>query len=91
MLARKFGYPTLHFQVHRLRRGFYEVEYRDVWVPPAAASEGDITRAYAAMLEKNIRLQPESWLWSHKRWKMEAPAEASIHGQARSSAGFFPF
>ncbi len=71
VLARKFGYPTLHFHVRRLRRGFYEVEYRDVWIEPALAEPGDITRAYAAMLEKEIRLQPESWLWSHKRWKMK--------------------
>jgi len=78
VLARKFGYPTLHFHVRRLRRGFYEVEYRAVYLDPATASDGDITRAYAAMLEAEIREQPASWLWSHRRWKMKAqvPAEA---------------
>ncbi len=71
VLARKFGYPTLHFHVRRLRRGFYEVEYRDVWLQPARAEPTDVTRAYAAMLEAEIRAQPDSWLWSHKRWKMK--------------------
>lgn len=71
VLARKFGYPTLHFHVRRLRRGFYEVEYRDVWLRPELAVPTDITRAFATMLEADIRVQPESWLWSHKRWKMQ--------------------
>ncbi len=71
VLARKFGYPTLHFHVRRLRRGYYEVEYRDVWLQPELAEPADITRAYASMLEADIRAQPESWLWSHKRWKMK--------------------
>ena len=75
VLARKFGYPCLHFHVRRLRRGFYEVEYRDVCVQLSTAAEGDITRAYAAMLETEIREQPEGWLWSHRRWKMK-PIEA---------------
>jgi len=71
VLARKFGYPTLHFHVRRLRRGFYAVEYREVWLQPELAEPTDITRAFATMLEADIRAQPESWLWSHKRWKMQ--------------------
>ena len=71
VLARKFQYPVLHFHVRRLRRGFYEVEYKDIWVQPALAAEGDVTRAYSALLEANIRAQPDSWLWSHWRWKMK--------------------
>ncbi len=79
VLARKFGYPALHFHVRRLKRGFYEVAYRDIYTQPATAADGDITRAYAAMLETEIREQPEAWLWSHRRWKMKPlePAEAS--------------
>lgn len=72
LLARKFGYPTLHFHVRRLRRGFYEVEYRDVCLLPQLAQPTEITRMYAAMLESEVRAQPEGWLWSHKRWKMKA-------------------
>lgn len=74
VLARKFGHPVLHFHVRRLRRGFYEVEYRDIWLQPAVAADGDVTRAYTALLEANIRAQPDGWLWSHRRWKMKALA-----------------
>ncbi|MEO6037291.1 MAG: lysophospholipid acyltransferase family protein, partial [Saprospiraceae bacterium] len=79
VLARKFGYPVLHFHVRRLQRGFYEVEHMDICLQPATAAEGDITRSYSALLETNIRLQPESWLWSHKRWKMK-PAVETVPG-----------
>lgn len=77
VLARKFAYPTLHFHVQRLKRGYYEVVYRDICIHPATASEKDIIQAYATMLEENIRAQPESWLWSHKRWKMKPLEEAA--------------
>lgn len=71
VLARKFGYPVLYFHVQRVRRGFYEVLFEEIWAKPSTASEGDITRAYARHLEAKIREQPENWLWSHKRWKIK--------------------
>lgn len=69
-LARRFNYPVLYFHVDRLRRGYYEVSYLEVWPDPAAAGETDITRAFARVVEEAIHAQPENWLWSHKRWKM---------------------
>jgi Kdo2-lipid IVA lauroyltransferase/acyltransferase len=71
VLARKFEYPVLHFHIRRLRRGFYELHYRELVPSPGEAAEGDITRAYAAVVEAEIRAQPENWLWSHRRWKMK--------------------
>lgn len=71
VLARKFNYPVLHFNIVRLRRGYYQLRYENLFNNPALAQEGDITRAYAARIEAEIRAQPENWLWSHKRWKMK--------------------
>lgn len=71
VLARKFNYPVLHFQLRRIKRGFYELHYRPLFTEPEQAAEGDITRAYAALIESEIKAQPENWLWSHKRWKMK--------------------
>lgn len=70
VLARKFNFPVLYYEVRRLRRGFYEVEFSEICTNPAEAGETNITRAYARHLENIIRRQPEPWLWSHKRWKM---------------------
>lgn len=71
VLARKFGFPVLYFHVRRVRRGFYEVLFEEIWPDPSNASEADITRAFARHLEAKIREQPENWLWSHKRWKIK--------------------
>lgn len=72
VLARKFEIPVLYYRVQRTsRRGFYEIEFTEICAEPSAATEMDITRAFARRLENDIREQPEQWLWSHKRWKMK--------------------
>jgi KDO2-lipid IV(A) lauroyltransferase len=70
VLARKFNYPVLYYHVRRVKRGFYEVVFSEIWKNPSEAAEMDITRAYARQLEEKIKEQPENWLWSHKRWKI---------------------
>lgn len=74
VLARKFNFPVLYYHVRRLKRGYYEVEYSEIWKNPAEAGEMEITRAYTRHLEEKIREQPENWLWSHKRWKIRREA-----------------
>lgn len=70
LLARKFDYPVLYFHIERVRRGYYQVTYEELWPTPAQASEMDITRAYTQRVEREIYARPENWLWSHKRWKI---------------------
>jgi KDO2-lipid IV(A) lauroyltransferase len=74
LLARKFAYPVLYFHIARIRRGFYELRYEELWPNPADAAPEDITRAYARKAESYIYEQPENWLWSHKRWKIKRDA-----------------
>ena len=31
--------------------------------------EGEITKTYFNLLEKQIKNEPSQWLWSHRRWK----------------------
>jgi len=71
VLSRTFGFPVISYEIRRVRRGFYEIEYTPLWTDPASATEGDITRAYTERLEAEIRRRPGNWLWSHKRWKMQ--------------------
>jgi len=70
VLARKFNFPVLYYHVRRVRRGYYEVSFDEIWKDPSTAADMDITRAYARRLETEIRALPENWLWSHKRWKI---------------------
>ncbi|MEZ4894372.1 MAG: lysophospholipid acyltransferase family protein [Saprospiraceae bacterium] len=71
VLARTFGFPVFSYRILRVKRGFYEIEYEPLWLEPETATELDITRAYTKRLEEEIRANPETWLWSHKRWKMK--------------------
>jgi Kdo2-lipid IVA lauroyltransferase/acyltransferase len=71
VLGRKFGYPVMYFHIERLRRGFYQFSYHTICADPTQARETEITRAYSAFVEQKIRENPESWLWTHKRWKIK--------------------
>lgn len=71
VIARTFGFPVYKYELHRVKRGFYEIEFSPLWPEPAQAKEADITLEYARQLELEIRKAPETWLWSHKRWKMK--------------------
>lgn len=70
VLARKFNYPVVYYQVRRLRRGYYEIVFKLLSESPEKMEEMGITRAFSRALETDILEQPENWLWSHKRWKI---------------------
>lgn len=69
VLGRKFGYPVFYLFITRQQRGYYKVEMRTLATEPKNTAEGEITQAYADLLEQNIQCQPALWLWTHKRWK----------------------
>jgi KDO2-lipid IV(A) lauroyltransferase len=77
-MALTYQYPVLFMNMKRLRRGNYEIETFEVAAPPY---EGiyvkDILEKYVQLAEASIRSQPESWLWSHKRWKHRRPSSLS--------------
>ncbi len=68
-LATKFDYPIVYIHVARKSRGYYHVTPELLFDKPKESKEGEITLAFAKRLEKDILAQPETWLWSHKRWK----------------------
>jgi KDO2-lipid IV(A) lauroyltransferase len=62
--------PVYYSEIHRTRRGRFEVVLRKVSGIPATEEEAlGIIDAYARLSEDLIRRQPENWLWSHNRWK----------------------
>jgi Kdo2-lipid IVA lauroyltransferase/acyltransferase len=75
-LAKKFGYPVLFASVKKVKRGYYEIETETIVENPSLAEEGEITIAHTRRLETEIREQPETWLWSHRRWKHRRPAQS---------------
>jgi KDO2-lipid IV(A) lauroyltransferase len=68
-IARLLNMPVFFVGMKRVKRGFYEITFKELGLPPYTASEFDITEKYNQLLEEEIRNQPENWLWSHRRWK----------------------
>lgn len=67
-IAKLTGYPLFYIATERTARG----RYRIVVTPLAEApydGEGEISQKYMSAVEAHIRSQPESWMWSHHRWR----------------------
>jgi len=76
-IARATGCPVLFAQCRRRASGYYDVEFREVARPPYGDDEHRIIERYVRLAEAAIRSEPESWLWSNRRWKRQPPAEAN--------------
>jgi len=72
-LARHTNAPVFFGEMKRIRRGFYEVEFRLLANPPFPENSFSIIKAYVHELEKSIEQHPADWLWSHRRWKYQTP------------------
>ena len=68
-IARKVGHAVFFLDVHRVRRGYYEAEFKLMTREPQKMDDFEITDIYFKLLEESIRRAPEFWLWSHNRWK----------------------
>lgn len=75
-LARRMGMAAVYWDMYKTGRGQYEIKCRLLAENVADTQPGEVTRAYAAMLEQTIERNPSIWLWTHKRWKY--PVEMPI-------------
>tara|TARA_R110000868_G_scaffold366839_1_gene629764 strand:- start:4168 stop:5076 length:909 start_codon:yes stop_codon:yes gene_type:complete len=55
----------------KLRRGYYELEFRIIEDHPQIKNNFEILEKYVQQLEQAIVSAPELWLWSHRRWKLK--------------------
>ncbi len=68
-IAVKNHQAMLYIDIHRVKRGYYEAEFRMITRHPEELKEYESLDIYFRLLEENIRREPELWLWSHNRWK----------------------
>jgi KDO2-lipid IV(A) lauroyltransferase len=67
--ARVQNIPVVMMTTTRHRRGYYHFDYFLLAEDPKNLDDGELIRRYVQHLEENIRIQPDIYLWSHKRWK----------------------
>lgn len=68
-ISRKLGYPIIYMSIIREKRGSYRIHTELLAENPADYSENEITEMHTKRLERDIIDHPETWLWSHRRWK----------------------
>ena len=68
-LALRCHLPVYFVKMERLRRGRYEMSFELIYDGKEEVAAYEITQRYVRMLEAEIRLHPELWMWSHRRWK----------------------
>lgn len=73
MIANAYNLPVIYYSVRKVKRGFYELEFKLLTEEPLSLSYGALTEKYVCALENDILNQPSQWIWSHKRWKKEIP------------------
>ncbi len=77
--AQEYNYPVLYGCIKKVSRGHFEVVFEVVHDQPASAPYGLITEKHTRLLERDIRVKPEYWLWSHRRWKHQRPEDSPLH------------
>jgi len=72
-IARKLDYPVIYLSVIREARGKYRVDSELLVEHPQELSDNELTEMHTRRLEQDIINYPETWLWSHRRWKHKKP------------------
>ena len=69
MISKKFNLVVINYKTKKIKRGYYETEFELITETPNKFDNFEITEKYLRITEKNIKEQPENYLWSHKRFK----------------------
>ncbi len=77
--AKLFDLPVIFMEIRREKRGYYRCYVSMIAENPSQCAPGEITQRYMSKLEEVMRNQPETWLWSHKRWKATKDSNGEIH------------
>ncbi|WKD86806.1 Lipid A biosynthesis lauroyltransferase [Polaribacter huanghezhanensis] len=69
MLAKKFDCAVINFSCRKIKRGYYEIDFKTITTTPKEFGNYQIMDEYLKITEKLIREEPAYYLWSHKRFK----------------------
>ncbi len=78
-MSAQSGAPVIPVFIHREGADRHVLRAYPAFPPPPDREEASILKAtqeYTRIIEEEVRRHPEQWLWVHKRWKAQPPAEA---------------
>jgi KDO2-lipid IV(A) lauroyltransferase len=73
MLAKRFDMNVVFLRVKKVKRGYYEATYENMFDNPMEIPNYKISDEFLKRVEKQILEAPEFYLWTHKRWKHKKP------------------
>jgi KDO2-lipid IV(A) lauroyltransferase len=68
-LAKRLSHAVVYMHIRKVERGYYNVFAELLFEYPSGVPEHMITQTYMQRLEADIYQEPNTWLWSHNRWK----------------------
>ena len=68
-LARELNIPLIYGKIQRVKRGYYELEFKLITDQPKTTAANEITDIYTEWLEEQIKEDPTQYFWTHKRFK----------------------
>lgn len=61
--------PVIYFTLTKTKRGYYQAFFKLLEENPREAEYCSITEKHTKYLEADVIINPEFYLWTHKRWK----------------------
>lgn len=74
-IAELTQYPVVFVTMTKHRRGRYSARFDIIAAPPHAKGGFAVLDQYIDAVERAIRAQPETWMWSNRKWKHQPPTD----------------
>jgi Kdo2-lipid IVA lauroyltransferase/acyltransferase len=68
-IASKFQCAVIWAQLIREKRGYYRIRFEIITENARNNEPLEVTRIMFSKLEETLKMYPDQWLWTHKRWK----------------------
>lgn len=78
-MATKLKQKVVYLDIVKKSRGYYTLSAKLIEDFSKVVEFGTITQNHIKCLEKSIISQPETWLWSHRRWKHKKMSDTIVH------------
>ena len=77
VISKLTAFPIMFAKCSRKSRGHYHLTLIPIIQDPRGFTAEEIIEAYVKVAEKTILEEPESFLWSNRRWKHPPPDQPS--------------